>query len=77
MDSESHQFVRLVTKGFGSNGQTLRLACQRLGKWEFPSLRMMCELEWEIPTNAILGPRWWFQTFVIFTPKIGEDSHFD
>ena len=22
-------------------------------------------------------PGWWFQIFVIFTPKIGEDSHFD
>jgi len=21
--------------------------------------------------------RWWFQTFSIFTPKLGEDSHFD
>ena len=21
--------------------------------------------------------RWWFQIFFIFTPKIGEDSHFD
>ena len=21
--------------------------------------------------------RWWFQTFFMFTPKIGEDSHFD
>ena len=21
--------------------------------------------------------RWWFQTFVIFTPKIGEDFQFD
>ena len=21
--------------------------------------------------------RWWFQTFFIFTPKIGEDSHCD
>ena len=20
---------------------------------------------------------WWFQIFFIFTPKIGEDSHFD
>ena len=22
-------------------------------------------------------PRWWFQIFFMFTPKIGEDSHFD
>ena len=21
--------------------------------------------------------RWWFQIFFMFTPKIGEDSHFD
>ena len=25
------------------------------------------------PSNT----RWWFQIFFIFTPKIGEDSHFD
>ena len=25
--------------------------------------------------NLFLG--WWFQIFVIFTPKLGEDSHFD
>ena len=25
----------------------------------------------------LLSSRWWFQTFFIFTPKIGEDSHFD
>ena len=24
-----------------------------------------------------LQPRWWLQLFFIFTPKIGEDSHFD
>ena len=27
--------------------------------------------------EMILKSRWWFQIFVIFTPKIGEDSHFD
>ena len=24
-----------------------------------------------------ISPGWWFQIFCIFTPKIGEDSHFD
>ena len=25
----------------------------------------------------IFPTRWWFQIFFIFTPNVGEDSHFD
>ena len=27
--------------------------------------------------QKLFKARWWFQIFFIFTPKIGEDSHFD
>ena len=55
----------------------------RLCEWtgllwaEQPELRVFLwwrgRLFWKNHGNA----RWWFQIFFIFTPKIGEDSHFD
>ena len=40
------------------------------------STGFQCEISCEIKKKYIIT-RWWFETFFMFTPKIGEDFPFD
>ena len=46
---------------------------------QIPTLRDQLRNRWDVKIPPICRwySRWWFQIFFIFTPILGEDSHFD
>jgi len=72
----------LLKKGSLCQDKQKSLEFQDQTNW--PVFRMIHEARIRNPKNAqslVFGltgkARWWFQIVFIFTPKIGEDSHFD
>ena len=61
---------RMVLSFFNSNLSQPSIwgSINLIAKW------MLCKM---LPFVASPKTRWWFQIFFIFTPNLGEDSHFD